>query len=205
MNTDQIASYIRSILKIGGALLMAHGYQKAGGVTSDLLNAPDIIGFIATGIGLLMSHFTHSTPPDNASGSGKTGGAAVLLVCAGAASLFLFTGCASSPSRVAYNAELAAASTSDAAMRSYAVYWEKAYASPATFHRTVDGLVTERQQVENISVKIGSGVALVETLRESYQTNSAVEPQLNAAVAALTQNTAQIVPFITSFFTVTNQ
>jgi hypothetical protein len=204
MNKDQIASYIRSALKIGGALLIAHGYQKAGGVASDLLNAPDIIGLLATGIGLLLSHFTHSAP-DTSTGSGKAGGVAGLLVCLSAASLFFATGCASSPSRVAFNAELAAASTSDAALRSYAVYWEKAYASPATFHRTADGLVTERQQVENISVKIGSSIALVETLRESYQTNSAIEPQLNAAVAALTQNTAQIVPFITSFLTITNQ
>ena len=96
MNQDQLSSYIRSGLKIGGALLLAHGWQQAGGVAENLLNAPDIIGLLATGLGMLLSHFTHTSPPSD-SGGGPAGKAFLVIAFA---SLFL-TGCISSnPARL---------------------------------------------------------------------------------------------------------
>lgn len=86
MNTDQIASYIRSGLKIGGALLAAHGYNQAAGAASDLLNCSFIIGLAASGLGLLLSHLTHSAPPSASGGASKAGGVAALFIALGLAS-----------------------------------------------------------------------------------------------------------------------
>ena len=93
MNTDQIASYIRSGLKIGGALLAAHGYNQAAGAASDLLNCSFIIGLAASGLGLLLSHLTHASPPSASGGASKAGGVAALFIALGIASYTC--GCAS--------------------------------------------------------------------------------------------------------------
>jgi hypothetical protein len=65
MNTDQIASLIRSALKIIGAALVAHGATKAAAI----INSEDAIGLAIAIAGLAMSHFNHSSVPPNSQGN----------------------------------------------------------------------------------------------------------------------------------------
>lgn len=62
MNTDQLNSLIRSVLKIIGTALLAHGYTTAG----TWLGAEEIIGAIIAVAGFIASHNWHkdeSQPP----------------------------------------------------------------------------------------------------------------------------------------------
>ena len=56
MNQDQIHSLVRSILKIAGAIALAHGSTKA----ATIINSEDAIGLIVLLIGLWQSHQTHA-------------------------------------------------------------------------------------------------------------------------------------------------
>ncbi len=86
MNTDQLNSIIRTILKIVSAILLAHGL----GNTASLINTPDVIGALTLVVSLLWSHFSHASPPS--SNGGSSAGGVGLWVALGVASL-LFTGC----------------------------------------------------------------------------------------------------------------
>lgn len=56
MNTDQLNSFVRSLLKIIGAILLAHGATKAAAI----VNTEDVAGVIITLVGLFESHRFHS-------------------------------------------------------------------------------------------------------------------------------------------------
>jgi hypothetical protein len=201
MNQDQFFSLVRSLLKVIGAALAAHGLAQTAGI----VNSEDFIGLVLVVAGFAWSHLTHATtdaPPNNSSGT-SSGGATTLLLLLLLPVLLLVNGC-SSLSQNAYTAELAAASTSDAAMRGYATYWNQAAQNPSAYHRTLDGLQSERAAVEDASIRVGASIELVENLRESYATNSAVKPQLQAAMASLANNAGNIVAYVNSLMTVTN-
>ena len=195
MNTDQIASLVRSGMKIIAGLLAAHGLADAAGI----VNTPDVISAVLLIVSLAWSHFTHASDTTLPPSLKPT----VLAVIAVGTAAILFTGCATA-NRNVFSAEQAAAATSSAALQSYAIYWNKAEANPAAFHRTLPALADERAKVEATAVQIGSSIDLVENLRAAYVTNSAVAPQLNAAVAALAQNAGYIVILVDSFTSPTN-
>ena len=56
MNKDQINSLVRSILKIVGAILAAHGATKYAA----FINTEDVAGVIITLVGMWLSHQTHA-------------------------------------------------------------------------------------------------------------------------------------------------
>lgn len=58
MNSSQFQTLARSILKIVGSALAAHGATKAAG----WLNGEDVTGTLLTIAGLAWSHFASSTP-----------------------------------------------------------------------------------------------------------------------------------------------
>jgi len=213
MNLDQFNSLVRSLLKVAGAALAAHGLSAA----ASIVNSQDVIGLALVLAGVVWSHFTHSEsgssgsttgPSTGQAGStggqmgGQSGGTALLLLFLLPALLF-GSGCAG-VSQNAFTSELAAASTADAAMRGYAAYWNQAAKNPAAFHRTTNELATERATVENASIKIGASIELVESLRGSYATNAAVKPQLQAALVSLGENTGNIIGYVNSLFCVSN-
>ena len=55
MNSDQLNSLVRSVLKIAGAVLMAHGATKYAAI----VNTEDMAGVVVTIIGMWLSHQTH--------------------------------------------------------------------------------------------------------------------------------------------------
>lgn len=59
MNQDQILSLVRSLAKIAGAALVAHGLTNA----ANTLNAEDTIGLIVTILGLVLSYREHRPEP----------------------------------------------------------------------------------------------------------------------------------------------
>lgn len=61
MNQSQLFSFIRSVFKISGAALAAHGANKS----TELLNKEDLAGVALILIGTLWSHFRHreTSPP----------------------------------------------------------------------------------------------------------------------------------------------
>jgi len=56
MNRDQRDSLIRSILKVAGAIAIAHGSTKA----ASIINSEDVFGLIVLLVGLLQSHQFHA-------------------------------------------------------------------------------------------------------------------------------------------------
>lgn len=75
MNPDQIASLIRTVLKIVSGLLLAHGLTD----TATLINTPDVIGALTLIVSLAWSHFSHSAAPDSPKPP-SAGGTSLLLV-----------------------------------------------------------------------------------------------------------------------------
>lgn len=64
MNQNQLNSLVRTILKIAGTALAAHGLT----VSANLVNSEDVFGLVVLLVGLLQSHQTHGAP---ASGPGS--------------------------------------------------------------------------------------------------------------------------------------
>ena len=85
MTTDQINSLIRSLFKIAGAALLAHGSTQAAG----LVNSEAIIGAVITLAGLFASWNWHK--PDAPKPPGGSGPGAALLILA--AAFVLCSGC----------------------------------------------------------------------------------------------------------------
>lgn len=144
--------------------------------------------------------FGTNTPAKSDTATGNKLG---LLLAIGAASI-MFTGCANLNQNT-FKAEHAAAATADAAMRGYGNYWQQAIAAPEKFNRTADGLKAERATLSDASIKIGASIELAENLRVAYATNAAVKPQLEAALLALSLNSAGIVTTASTFLNSTNR
>lgn len=97
MNKDQVLSAIRTVLKILGSVLIAHGAQKAG----NLVNSEDVIGLVITIAGIWWSWKHHSVANDStpAPPAAKVGLWLLIIGMSGA----LFLGCKAPQQRVAFN------------------------------------------------------------------------------------------------------
>jgi hypothetical protein len=62
MNQDQITSLVRSVLKVAGAALAAHGAQQWATIATTPDMAEAVSGAVMTGIGIYLSHVQHATP-----------------------------------------------------------------------------------------------------------------------------------------------
>jgi hypothetical protein len=59
MNPNQIASLVRTLLKVSGAVLVHFGYFKLNTV----LNLPDVVGALSVFVGCIWSHLSHPDDP----------------------------------------------------------------------------------------------------------------------------------------------
>jgi len=185
---------VRSVLKIGAGYFIAKGFMNDA--TAEIIIA---------GLGALIGVVWGICHRANPNAGSDAAGSKIGLLLALALPALLFTGCAHDPSKLAFQAETLAATSADAAMRSYASYWNKAIVTPEKFHRTEKGLQDERAMLSDASIKTGASIELVENLRVAYVTNSAVKPQLQSALLTLTDNTAGIVTLANTFLNSTNK
>lgn len=91
MNTDQISSIVRTVLKIGSGIAIAHGLKD----TASILNMPDIAGVLTLILTMLWSHFSHSTPSNTSNPPGIKLSCFAPLIGAIAFAGLLTTGCQS--------------------------------------------------------------------------------------------------------------
>lgn len=119
-------------------------------------------------------------------------GAAVLI----GALIVLMTGCRSLNATV-YNTENTAVDTVTAGVRGFNTYYV-GQTNGATAEQLSD-LNRKRDSLYEATKGFGLAVAEVDALRRAYQTNSAVQPQLEAALTALTGQSSNIVNLVQHF------
>lgn len=91
MNIDQLQSLLRSLLKIAGSALMAHGLTQAAGI----VNGEDFIGVVLALGGLAWSHWEHGADAQPPPPSGKLPGPKVMLwLLVGTMCGWILSGCA---------------------------------------------------------------------------------------------------------------
>jgi len=117
MNTDQINSLIRTVLKVLGTALATHGLTNAAGI----LNSEDFIGLVLLIVGVISSHSWHSSAPDS-NGGGSGGKLGLFVALAAAGFLFTGTGCQSTPQAVTYQTAGTTAVSVDTAMHLWGAY-----------------------------------------------------------------------------------
>ena len=125
MNSDQIASIVRTVLKIGSGLLIAHGMSD----TASIINLPDVAGLLTLLVSLAWSHFAH-TGPDQPSPPNLPKLSA--LVALGAAAL-LFTGpgCTTTPQRASYQTAATITVSVETALKVYDQFAAAGQTTPA--------------------------------------------------------------------------
>ena len=162
MNSDQIGSLIRSLLKTAGAALAAHGMTKAG----NFLNAEDVIGIIIASVGFVASHKWHAD--DTTSGGTLAGTVTKVGVIALAAGML--SGCASFNANV-FNTENIIADAATQATHTFNVYYQAATngASPDA----VAKLDAARDTIYARDQELAKSLGVVEGLRLAYVANSA--------------------------------
>jgi len=72
MNKDQIDSVVRSVLKIAGAIAVAHGASAYAGI----INSEDVTGLASLVVGLLLSYQWHAPAPEQPSSAALNSGSA---------------------------------------------------------------------------------------------------------------------------------
>jgi hypothetical protein len=183
MNTDQLNSFIRSILKIAGAALLAHGATKAAAI----VNSEDVIGVILTLAGLIASHNWHAVPDNGGAGTPK-----LSLLLALALPALMLTGCASAPT-AAYKAESATAVTVETAMTAWGDY-VAAHHPPASEELAVKAAFERYQAAELLAIDAtASYVSLAST------NASASGSGLSVASAGAAQALSDLVSLLQSF------
>lgn len=192
-NQDQFLSLVRSILKIAGSALTAHGLTQA----ASWVNSEDVTGVIITLAGLFWSHWEHSpdaptTPPP--AGANTTAIFLAILI----PSLFLF-GCNTTPQTAAYRAAGITQVSVETAMREFN------QAAKA-------GLTTPKQNamVKTDYIRYQNAFATMCDAGAAYSasggTNQSLAASFQYAAANSTQTLGDLFTLIQSFgITLTNQ
>jgi len=110
----------------------------------------------------------------------------------------LSTGCKNTASRNVFNVEFAAASTADAFMKGYAVYWKAATNCPPCYNVDMGYLMIQRAQLGSLAKKVGASVEVVENLRVANTTNNEIAPVLETAILSLDNITTKLVTSVTN-------
>ena len=189
MNTDQFNSLIRSIIKIIGAALVAHGLTNAGSI----VNSPDVIGVIMTIAGLVWSHYSLSTPattpPASPSISSKP---PLMLLFALLLPALLIQGCASAPTN-AYKAEAATDATVSAAMTAWGSY-VAANHPPSSQELAVRAAFEKYQAAELLAIDATASYTAATSIN-----SSAALDAMTAASSSVAQSITDLVNLIQSF------
>lgn len=191
MNTDQIASILRSGLKLLGAYLLLHGKTDLANWLGSPEVANEICNFagpISLGIGLLLSHFKHG-----ASGAGSQSKVGILVIFAALGLCFGSVGCKSTPQQIAYQSAGTTQITVEAALRAYDVFAAQGKTTPAM-----------NAKVKAAYVKYQKAMALLCDAGAVYAATSATNAPaaseaLSQAVANVNQEVSDTVALVQSF------
>jgi hypothetical protein len=121
MNSDQLQSLIRTVLKVGSGLLLAHGLTD----TATVFNSPDVIAAITLIVTVIWSHYAHGAnppPPPPVT--------PILLLSFMLASGLVATGCKSGPA-VTYRAASTSGVAVGTALKAYDVFAAAGKTTPA--------------------------------------------------------------------------
>jgi hypothetical protein len=138
--------------------------------------------------------------------AGKKAGVIIAFLCLGASLGIIVataTGCAGVVN-TAQKTESAMTSLADGAMKGWAAYYKSATNNPEAFHTTLETLEAQRMQVDTLARNIGADLAAVDGFISAYQTNSATEPALQAAIDASAADAAGLASVIAQITGKTN-
>lgn len=121
MNSNQVASIVNSLLKILGAFLTTHGYTAASALLGLPAVGQEITGIAVVILGLILSHYQHSSPDSGSASNLGQKLPVVFLVSIGLGAL-LFTGCVGNPPTKIYKAVGTTDATVTAAVKAWDVY-----------------------------------------------------------------------------------
>jgi hypothetical protein len=186
MNEDQANSLVRTLLKVAAGLFAAHGMQN----TSTLLNGPDLTAAALLIVGLLWSHYVHSSPPLPGGGSPPTGGGTTTLLFLLAGSLWLGTGCKITPQQVAYRSAGTTVVSVDAAMNLWGAY--VAAQHPSTNVETQVKSAYEKYQAD-MTVVCDAGA-----IYSASGTNTTGAAALNQAISSAGQDLLDLENLLTT-------
>jgi hypothetical protein len=188
MNSDQIASLVRTVFKIIGAFLVAHGYAK----TASLLGGEDIIGYVVAGIGILLSHINHASDPTTPTTNSSAGKIPLMLLALLVLPATFFVGCSTTPQRVAYQAAGTTIVSVDTAMNFWGVY-------VAANHPSTNA----EAQVKSAYEKYQAGIAVLTDAGAAYAatdgTNGTASAALNVATANVATEISDLENLLSSF------
>lgn len=118
MNSNQIASLIRTGLKMLAAFLIAHGYSAAGNHIN-ILNTAQIVGGVLGAVSTIWSLIVHANSGNGTSQAGP--GASILILFASLSIGGAVMGCSSAPSNM-YKTEATIDTSVSTAMTSWGNY-----------------------------------------------------------------------------------
>lgn len=191
MNQDQVSSAVRSILKLLGAALVAHGATKAAA----WVNAEDVAGLAVAIVGLVWSFISHRAAAGTSTGSvGEGPGSKVILFLLLPALVFggLTTGCKSTPQQVAYQAAGTTSVTVESALAAYDVL-AKAGKTSVAQNAQVKAAYLKYQAAFAVLCDAGAVYAATST------TNAPAAAALQQAVANANASINDVVTLVESF------
>jgi hypothetical protein len=104
----------------------------------------------------------------------------------------------------ARKSELATATLADGAMKSWAIYYHAATNNPASLGTTLAEVESAHTNVNRIARDLAAGLAAVDTFATAYETNSATQPALQAAMDALAADASELTGFVATLLGRTN-
>ena len=187
MNTEQIASIVRTGLKLVAGILAAHGLAD----TASIVNTPDAVSLVLLIISASWSHFSHASPPAPPSKPTVT----LMIALASASLLFTGSGCSTTPERVTYQSAASVTVTAAEAVRAYNVF---AAAGKTTVAQNLQVKAAFENYQASMAVACDLGAAYAAA---SGSTNNAAGARLALATATanVSQELSDLLALIRSF------
>ena len=193
MNSDQIKSIVRGVLKVLGGVLIAHGMSKTAG----FLNADDTIGIIVALVGFIWSHASHKSNE----GTGQSGPPTATPIIVGFLILSVAGFCAAcaSFSTNVFNAENLAADSAKTATHAFNQFYFASTngADVAAMKKLNDA----RDFIYSADKQLANSLSVVESLRATYALNSADtnKTALQIALSVAQSQASNIVWYVGTF------
>jgi len=187
---DQVASAIRTLLKMAGAAFIV----KRGWLGSDQLDI--VIGAVMVLGGAGWSYWHHqqssSAGPETDAKPPMKGTGTLLVIAAAVGLAAGLLGCASASTNI-WRSEQTAVNLVSGAYAGWTNYYVVTTNAATTSAQRKAQLDQAETQLKAARMHFAASVGVVEAWRSAYETNSAVEGQLQAALQAALDESSNIV------------